>query len=391
MRPQPISESKPGESGSVLMSQYRMSRRQAFLGLSTLGVGSLRALRGEDTLTVAVLTESTKGSHLSLYLKGLARCQGVSRVVLSDPSGKTFEEAGRLLKGRLGTTYRDHRLLLQQEQPLLAVVTLEAHNAPPVIEDTLKSNSHVLTEKPSCVRLEDFESLARLADSHGLHLMLSMATRVSLAVRKARSLVQNGFIGKPYSATMDWIADQTRLTRPEYQSSWLSFKNKAGGGKLLFHGIHYLDALQYLIGDRIVRVSAICENVGGQPIEVEDAAVVNFRCQKGLVGTLNTGYYLDRGYQNQIRVWGSKGWFHLDLPSGEPLKWYSTHAESPRGIQSFTYQDDPNLYKVILQESIDAALAVGAAPLTTRDSLQVLKVVFAAYRSAESETTQRVA
>ena len=317
------------------MHHYQMSRRQALLGLSTLGVGSLRALRAGNKLTVGILTEATTGSHLSSYVKGLARCQGVARVVLSDPTGRTFADAGGLLNGRLDATYRDHRELLRKEQPRLAVVTLEGHNAPPVIADALKSNCHVLTEKPSCVRLEDFEALARQADSHSVHLMLSMATRVSLAVRKARGLVKDGFIGKPYSATMDWIADQTRLTRPAYQKSWLSFKKKAGGGKLLFHGIHYLDALQYLIGDRIVRVSAICENVGGQPIEVEDAAVVSFRCQKGLVGTLNTGYYLDRGYQNQIRVWGSKGWFHLDLPSGAPLKWYSTHSEAPRGIQSF--------------------------------------------------------
>ena len=372
------------------MFKHQMSRRQALLGLSTLGAGSLRALRAKSTLTVGVLTEATTGSHLSSYLKGLARCQGVARVVLSDPSGKTFEEAAQLLKGRLVTTYRDHQELLRREQPRLAVVTLEGHHAPPVISDTLQSGCHVLTEKPSCVRLEDFESLARLADSHGVHLMLSMATRVSLAVRKARALVEAGFIGKPYSATMDWIADQTRLTRPEYQKSWLSFKRKAGGGKLLFHGIHYLDALQYLIGDQIVRVSAICENVGGQPIEVEDAAVVSFRCQKGLVGTLNAGYYLDRGYQNQIRVWGSKGWFHLDLPSGEPLKWYSTHSKSPHGIQSFTYQDDPNLYKVLVQESVDAALGLAPAPLTTQDSLHVMKVIFAAYRSAESDTTQRI-
>ena len=372
------------------MHHYQMSRRQALLGLSTLGVGSLGALQAGNKLTVGVLTEATPGSHLSSYLKGLARCQGVAKVVLSDPSGKTFEEAGRLLKGRLAATYRDHRALLGRERPRLAVVTLEGHHAP-VILDTLQSDCHVLTEKPSCVRLEDFESVAQAADLHGVHLMLSMATRVSLAVRKARGLVEAGFIGKPYSATMDWIADQTRLTRPAYQKSWLSFKKKAGGGKLLFHGIHYLDALQYLIGDRIVRVSAICENVGGQPIEVEDAAVVSFRCQKGLVGTLNTGYYLDRGYQNQIRVWGSKGWFHLDLPSGAPLKWYSTHSEAPPGIQSFTYQDDPNLYKVLVQESIDTALGLVPAPLTTRDSLQVLKVIFAAYRSAESDTTQRVA
>jgi len=59
--------------------------------------------------------------------------------------------------------------------------------------------------------------------------------------------------------------------------SWLSFEDRAGGGKLLFHGTHYLDVIQYLVGDSIREVTGFCQNVGGQPIEVEDAAIVNFR------------------------------------------------------------------------------------------------------------------
>ena len=96
------------------MFNHHMTRRQALVGLSTLGAGSLRALRAKSTLTVAVLTEATTGSHLSSYIKGLERCQGVARVVLSDPSGKTFEEAAQLMKGRLGATYRDHQELLRR-------------------------------------------------------------------------------------------------------------------------------------------------------------------------------------------------------------------------------------------------------------------------------------
>ena len=47
--------------------------------------------------------------------------------------------------------------------------------------------------------------------------------------------------------------------------SWLSFEDRAGGGKLLFHGTHYLDVIQYLVGDSIREVTGFCQNVGGQP------------------------------------------------------------------------------------------------------------------------------
>ena len=93
----------------------------------------------------------------------------------------------------------------------------------------LAADSHVLTEKPGCVKLEDFERVVRLAEQKKRQVMLAMATRSSAAVKKARRLIADGLLGKPYSATMDWIADQTRLKSPAYHQSWLSFKDRAGG------------------------------------------------------------------------------------------------------------------------------------------------------------------
>ena len=197
-------------------------------------------------------------------------------------------------------------------------------------------------------------------------------------------------LGKPYSTTMDWIADQTRLKNPKYHQSWLSFKDRAGGGKLIYHGIHYLDLIQYLIDDPIQQVSAFCENVGGQPIEVEDAAVLSFRFRNGMVGTLNAGYYLDRDYQNQVRIWGATGWFYLDLPSGKPMEWYSTHPKAPSGVQTFDHSGDPSLYGVLLQEIVDASRGLSPPPITGPEVLQVLKVIFAAYKAAETGTTQTI-
>jgi predicted dehydrogenase len=378
------------------MKRQQISRRRALSGLAALAAVPGNANRvwagSEEPISTGVLTEAT-GGHLGSYLQGFASARGVGRVAVSDPTGKKFDQAKSILGDRLEGLYRSHREMLQKARPKLVVVTLEGHHSPPAIRMALEAGCHVITEKPGCARLEDFEPLVTLAQSQKKELMLAMSTRVSQAIQKARELIRKGYLGKPYSATMDWISDQTRLTRPEYQRSWLSFKDKAGGGKLIFHGIHYLDLIQFLTGDRIDRITSLCENVGGQPIEVEDAAVVSFRLSKGLVGTLNTGYYLDEDYQNQVRVWGSKGWFHLDLPYGETVKWYSTHPEAPRGVQFFQYQDDPNppyLYGPLVQEAVDAALGLSQPPMTAQECLHLMRVIFAGYRAAETGRTQEV-
>src|SRR5205814_7723947 len=111
---------------------------------------------------------------------------------------------------------------------------------------------------------------------------------------------------------LHYIADQTRLKDPEYQRSWRSFKNKAGGGHLLWLGIHYIDVIQYMTGAKIAEVCGFSKNVGGQPVEVEDVAVLGMQFDNGMVGTLQSGYFLSRGYHTAIRIWGSEGWVNFD-------------------------------------------------------------------------------
>ena len=248
------------------MKRQQISRRQALGGLAALAAVPANANRiwagSEEPISAGVLTEATGGGHLRQFLQGFASSHGVARVAVSDPTGKKFDQAKAILDDRLEGLYRSHQEMLQKARPKLVVVALEGHHSPPAIRMALEAGSHVITEKPGCARLENFEPLAPLAQTQNRELMLAMHTRMSQAIQKARELIRKGYLGKPYSATMDWIADQTRLTRPEFHSLWVASKAKAGGGKLIYHGIHYLDVLQYLTGDRIDRISALCENVG---------------------------------------------------------------------------------------------------------------------------------
>ena len=375
------------------MSTNEISRRAVLGGAAVASFvasqehASGSSLLDDDAIDVGVITEPT-ASHRTGYLNILAECQGVRKVAVADHTGKTADDSRKRLGERFGGFFEDARQMLDANKPPLTVITMEGHRTPAAIESALTANSHVLTEKPGCVKLEDFERVVRLAEKKKRQVMLAMATRSNAAVKKARQLIADGLLGKPYSTTMDWIADQTRLKSDAYHKSWLSFKDRAGGGKLIFHGVHYLDAIQFLVGDSIREVTGFCQNVGGQPIEVEDAAVVNFRFRNGMIGTLNTGYYLDKGKQLQIRIWGSKGWLLLDFRSKTPLRWYSTHPEAPRGIQEF--DDTTGGYQPFFQEAIDAVRGKTEWPITSAESLSALKVVFGAYRAAESGKTQTI-
>ncbi|MCB1237314.1 MAG: Gfo/Idh/MocA family oxidoreductase, partial [Verrucomicrobiae bacterium] len=222
-------------------------------------------------------------------------------------------------------------------RPEMAMVSVEAVRAPPLIARALDAGCHVFAEKPSCVRAEDFESLVKKAEAGGRHLMLALANRVTPAVREAGRLISEGKLGDLYGVELHLIADQTRLTRESYHRSWFADPKRAGGGHLIWLGIHWLDLAMHLSGSSIREVCGFAGNVGGQPIAAEDSAALAMKFDNGMFGAMNSGYYLDRGYHSHLKFWGSKGWLEYAEWLGternpKPLRWYSTAEPATKGI-----------------------------------------------------------
>ncbi len=343
-----------------------------------------------ESLKVALLTEPG-GPHLSIYIEQLGRNPAVKQVSVADSGGAVFADCQKQWQSRFGQvpTYRDYHDLLREQHPDLVVVCFASDHAPAPIEAALNAGSHVLAEKPACVRVEDFERLHNLAQAKGRQLMLALATRSNSLVIKARDLVHQGALGKLYGATAWFIADQARLQKAGYHKSWFASKEHAGGGHLIWLGIHYVDALQFITGQRIARVCGFTSNVGGQPMDVEDAASVALQFEGGMLGTLESGYFLDRSYNSLIRIWGAGGWLSADLISGGPLEWY---LNSDKKVQQFapTFPATDS-YLPFIQAVIESVRTGTPAPVTSAECLQALRAVFGLYDAAANGRTRTVA
>ena len=300
-------------AGGMVLSSLAVGTGFSASELLSATRSSTASDKGKSPIRVGVITQE-KGPHLGIYLDALATSEGLAGVAISDETGATFEQAESSLGERfpdLGK-FRDYRQMIEEFKPQMVLISLEAHLAPDRIRKALEGNCSVLAEKPACVRAEDFEPLVQLAESRNLHLVLSLPGRLHPSAIKAKELIRSGFLGKLYGNQVFQVKDQTRLTRPSYQDSWFAFKDKAGGGHLIWLGIHNLDLIQYLADDPIAKVSAVCRNVGGQPVEIEDAEALALQFKNGMVGTFHGGYYLEQGgYQSAVTIWGSKGWLRI--------------------------------------------------------------------------------
>ena len=249
------------------------------------------------------------------------------------------------------------------------------------------------------------EPLAQKAINSDRHLMLAFAGSQQPAVRDAARIIRaEGRLGTLYGVTAHYIADQARIRDVEQlqrrtgsSNTWFFQKRVGGGGHLSWLGIHFVDMLHAVTGHDIVEVSAMTNVAGGQPIDVEDSAVLTLRYDNGMLASLTSAYYLDQhdvadDKQSLFKVWGENGWLQLDPHEGTPLTCYSNlpaYADQPR--ERIDYDSDfITGYDTLMHEALRAAAGLGDPPTSTLDALQALRVVHAAYRSAASGRAERV-
>jgi len=334
-------------------------------------------------IKVGLLTNA-EGAHVMAYLQALAAAEACQRVVLADPDGRWEKDARRILGEKLTGVYRNYQQLLAVESPEFALVTLEAGLAPPVIERALEANCHVFAEKPACHKAADFAELLRQADSKHRHLMLAFANRSNSEIQAARELIRSGQLGEIYGLEMHLIADQTRLTRPDYERQWFAQRQRSGGGHLIWLGIHWLDLAMFLTDAEITSVCGFTANVGGQPIDIEDSAAATLRFANGTLGTLTSGYYLDQGYHTHIKIWGSAGWLRIQTVAEPRLQWVLQAGDRAGQLQEWKSDERQSGYTPFVSAAIKACAEETAPPVSNAASLRALRTVFGIYESAET-------
>ena len=342
-----------------------------------------------NKIKVALLTHRG-GAHVGAYLAALAAADRCDEVILADPDGRWEADARRVLKDKLKHVERDHGGALRKHQPQMALITMEAGLAPPVIDAALEADCHVFAEKPSCVRVADFEPLVKKADSKHRYLMLALANRTNPEMLVARDIVASKKIGRLFGVELHIIADQTRLTRESYHSQWFADKTRSGGGHLIWLGIHWLDLAMHITGESISEVAGFATNIGGQPINIEDSATAALKFESGALGTLTSGYYLDKSYHSHIKIWGSNGWLLLEPMKEQPLSWYTTKGDNAGRVQFGRQGREPRGYTPFVTRAVRACADMTEPPINSEHSLRALKTVFSIYSAAESGRVAKV-
>ena len=257
-------------------------------------------------------------SHV--YIPALLDHPDVDLVAVNRPDTEGLEA----VKERFGiaSAYTDHREMLRQERPDAVVIA-----SPHIVHftharDALNAGAHVLVDKPMTTDADEARELVALAERVGRQIIVPYGWNFKDFTRRAMDLVAAGEIGQirhaicqMASPTADLFAGEGLVETEDHmfrpaRSTWADPEKAGGyGWGQLSHAL----GLYFAIVDRApIEVFAI----GGRSsagVDYYDAATVQLEGGTTLALSGAATVPKHRGYQLDIRVFGSEGMLLLDI------------------------------------------------------------------------------
>jgi predicted dehydrogenase len=288
-------------------------------------------------------------------------------------------EAARRYAERAGgaEVFTDYRDLLALPGVDAVDICLPHHLHAPAILAAAAAGKHILCEKPLCVSLAEADEIASAVTGSGITLMCAHNLLFLPTVGPARELIREGRLGSLYAAR---TADAFYSPADASNIGWRADRAKSGGGELLDTGYHPTYVLLHLLGSEPSEVAAMLSRHRLDFLEGEDSAQVLVRFANGLVGSIETSWaYEPAGSTEVFSVVGDRGSLWSD---GRRLL-FKERGQEPAVIM----EADADVPETITLEIIDfiSCLRTGRRPLNTEvEGISVLKVILAAYASADS-------
>lgn len=211
------------------------------------------------------------------------------------------------IAGDLGVPgYLDYRELLDTPGlDAVVVATPDQYHREPC-EACASKGLHIFLEKPIATSLEDASAIIGVAESSGVKLMVGHTLRYDpryVAVQQAAASGKLGEIIHVYARRNATVWSGRRI-----------------GGRaevVVFQGVHDIDFLHWMTGDRVTRVWAESVSKALTNLGVADTILATLRFSNGSIGLLEQSWGLPYGLPSmldaQLEVVGTEGAAYLDL------------------------------------------------------------------------------
>lgn len=285
----------------------------------------------------------------------------------------TRAEAAAALAERLkASAFCSPRALADGIDVDAVVIATPPDRHPEIAIDFLRRGVHVLCEKPFSLDVASARSMAEAARASGAVLTMASKFRYVDDVVKAKSLMASGSLGEVV------LFENAFTSRVDMTQRWNSDPRVSGGGVLVDNGTHSVDIMRYLHGP-IAEVQVV-EGKRVQGLNVDETVHVHARSAKGVDGTIDLSWSINKELDRYISLYGSEGtvvvgWRESKFRPAKSREWISIG----KGYDKF------QAFRSQIENFVRAVAGREPLLITPEDAIASVEVIQAAQRSlAES-------
>jgi len=265
----------------------------------------------------------------------------------------------------------DHRAAVTRSDIDIVDATPPPDPRAAIVQDALRADTHVLSQKPFATDLETARALVSLADERGVRLAVNQNARWAPGAAYLRAAVDAGRLGTVHGVTVERTWDYSRI---------------AGDGiphRLLFHyAIHWLDLVRCVSPAEAQRVHAM---MSVSPTQEPDQPVVAGILVEFPDGHATLRFDGDAPHDtvDRIRVAGNTGTAELVGPDTEDR---TVRLTDRTGTTTWTPSGswNPDGWHGAMAELLAAVERDEEPPHSGADNLRTLELVFATVESART-------
>lgn len=240
------------------------------------------------------------GAELGRILKSFV---GAEIVRVYDP-----ENANDIAKElNCGVSESIDELCSKEDIDAVIVASPNSEHKKPVLL-AAKNNKHVFCEKPIALNLKDCLEMINKTKENNVFFMAGHIMNFMNGVRKAKKWINEGLIGD----ILFCHAERNGWEEAQDKISWKKMRHKSGGH--LYHHIHELDFIQFLMGPakRVMMTGGNVAHQGEEFGDEEDMLMISLEFPNNRFATLQYGSAFRWG-SHFVRIQGTEGAILIDM------------------------------------------------------------------------------
>ena len=238
------------------------------------------------------------------------------------------------------------------------------------------AGKHILCEKPMALNITQCKEMMIACQKNRVHLMIAYYRRCYPQIRKIKSLLNRGDLGRIIQAKIHLAASFPNKL-PGGDRVWRAILAKSGGGLLVDIGSHRIDALIYLLGKVKGIAALVNRHTPGALVEDSVQAILKFR--NGVLANLMIDS-ASRYSADSFEIYGTKGY-----AIASPLGKFRLRVCIDKNERAYSFKPLLPTHILLVRHFLRVINGKESSISSGEDGIRTTEVIEAIYRSAKQK------